>query len=81
MKSLSVMNRSVGVMIQAGELHSLETADLEPFLRRTQDSRLVLLGEATHGTSEFYRMRARLSALRAVSRSTWVFSIRSLAAS
>jgi protein-L-isoaspartate(D-aspartate) O-methyltransferase len=30
-------------------------------LRRIGDARIVLLGEATHGTSEFYRMRERIS--------------------
>lgn len=39
----------------------LDSADLGPLLERIGDSRLVLLGEATHGTSEFYRFRARLT--------------------
>ncbi len=39
----------------------LESADLAPLLERIGDSRLVLLGEATHGTSEFYRLRARIT--------------------
>ena len=39
----------------------LETADLSPLLERIGDSKVVLLGEATHGTSEFYRFRARLT--------------------
>lgn len=39
----------------------LEKADLEPLLRRIGDCRVVLIGEATHGTSEFYRMRARIT--------------------
>ena len=30
-------------------------------LKRIGDARVVLLGEATHGTSEFYRMRERIS--------------------
>src|SRR6202035_5005121 len=30
-------------------------------LDRIGDARVVLLGEATHGTSEFYRMRARIT--------------------
>jgi protein-L-isoaspartate(D-aspartate) O-methyltransferase len=41
--------------------HTIDTADLEPLLQRIGDARVVLLGEATHGTSEFYRMRARIS--------------------
>lgn len=40
---------------------SIESADLEPMLRRIGDARLVLLGESTHGSSEFYRMRERIS--------------------
>jgi protein-L-isoaspartate(D-aspartate) O-methyltransferase len=39
----------------------IDTAELEPLLRRIGDARVVLLGEATHGTSEFYRMRERIS--------------------
>ncbi len=35
----------------------IQTADLEPLLQRIGDARVVLLGEATHGTSEFYEMR------------------------
>jgi protein-L-isoaspartate(D-aspartate) O-methyltransferase len=40
---------------------SIETADLSPLLDRIGEARVVLLGEASHGTSEFYRMRERIS--------------------
>jgi protein-L-isoaspartate(D-aspartate) O-methyltransferase len=40
---------------------SIDTADLAPFLERIGDSRVVLIGEASHGTSEFYRMRQRIT--------------------
>jgi protein-L-isoaspartate(D-aspartate) O-methyltransferase len=40
---------------------AIKTAPLEGLLSRISDARVVLLGEATHGTSEFYRMRARIS--------------------
>jgi protein-L-isoaspartate(D-aspartate) O-methyltransferase len=40
---------------------SIETADLKPLLSRIGDARVVLIGEASHGTSEFYRMRDRIS--------------------
>jgi protein-L-isoaspartate(D-aspartate) O-methyltransferase len=40
---------------------SVETADLDPLLRRIGDARVVLIGEASHGTSEFYLMRDRIS--------------------
>lgn len=39
----------------------IDGADLQPLLDRIGEARVVLLGEATHGTSEFYRMRARIS--------------------
>ena len=42
-------------------LHSIESAQLGPLLARVGDARVVLLGEATHGTSEFYRMRERIT--------------------
>ncbi len=40
---------------------SIEAAHLQPLLERIGDARVVLLGEASHGTSEFYRMRARIT--------------------
>jgi len=40
---------------------SIETADFDALLDRIGDAKVVLLGEATHGTSEFYRMRQRIS--------------------
>lgn len=43
------------------KFETIDSADLEPLLRRIGDARIVLLGEATHGTSEFYRMRERIS--------------------
>ncbi len=42
--------------------YDLEDADdLEPLLERIGDARVVLLGEASHGTSEYYTWRARIS--------------------
>ena len=40
---------------------SIESADLSPLLERIGEARVVLLGEASHGTSEFYRMREAIS--------------------
>lgn len=40
---------------------SIDAASLDALLERIGDARVVLIGEATHGTSEFYRMRARIS--------------------
>ena len=35
--------------------------DYDPILELAGDARIVLLGEATHGTLEFYRERARIT--------------------
>jgi len=40
---------------------SIEAADIDPLLQRIGSARIVLLGEATHGSSEFYRMRERIT--------------------
>jgi protein-L-isoaspartate(D-aspartate) O-methyltransferase len=39
----------------------LSAGSVDALIERIGDARLVLLGEATHGTSEFYRMRTRIS--------------------
>jgi protein-L-isoaspartate(D-aspartate) O-methyltransferase len=50
------------ILARAAEpFEEIEHADLAPLLRRIGDARVVLIGEASHGTSEFYRMRARIS--------------------
>ena len=43
------------------QFDAVDSANLEPLLARIGDARVVLLGEATHGTSEFYRMRENIS--------------------
>ena len=40
---------------------AIESANLDRLLARIGDARIVLLGEASHGTSEFYRMRERIT--------------------
>lgn len=40
---------------------SIESAPMRKLLDRIGDARVVLIGEASHGTSEFYRMRARIT--------------------
>jgi erythromycin esterase-like protein len=38
-----------------------ETTDFDPLLKMVGDARFVLLGEASHGTHEFYRLRAQIT--------------------
>ena len=40
---------------------AIDSADLEPLLDRIGDARVVCLGEASHGTAEFYDMRAAIT--------------------
>ena len=40
---------------------TVDHVNLDKLLARIGDSRLVLLGEASHGTAEFYDMRARIT--------------------
>jgi protein-L-isoaspartate(D-aspartate) O-methyltransferase len=41
--------------------NSVETANLDSLLERIGDAEIVLIGEASHGTSEFYNMRSRIT--------------------
>jgi len=43
------------------KFQAIDSADLNPLLERIGSARVVLLGEASHGTSQFYCMRARIS--------------------
>ena len=45
----------------AEPMASIEGADLDGLMERIGEARVVLLGEATHGTAEFYEMRAKIT--------------------
>jgi protein-L-isoaspartate(D-aspartate) O-methyltransferase len=49
------------IRASAEPIHDLELGDLGGLVARLGRAQTVLLGEATHGTREFYRLRARLS--------------------
>ncbi|MDT8387723.1 MAG: protein-L-isoaspartate(D-aspartate) O-methyltransferase [Thiogranum sp.] len=49
------------IRAQAEPFAAIDEASLDPLLERIGDARLVLLGEASHGTAEFYEMRARIT--------------------
>lgn len=51
-----------GLIARASEpFETVEDADLDRLIERIGDARVVLIGEASHGTSEFYRLRARIT--------------------
>lgn len=58
----TVTNSPLSIAI-ASAAHLLHGApnDYDPLLERVGDARFVLLGEATHGTHEFYRERAEIT--------------------
>ncbi len=45
----------------AEPIDDIDTGRIDALIDRIGDARVVLLGEASHGTSEFYRMRARIT--------------------
>lgn len=45
----------------AEPIDDIDSASIDALIERIGSSQLLLLGEATHGTSEFYRMRARIT--------------------
>lgn len=50
------------LIAQAAEpIDSIDNVDLNSLMARIGDARVVLIGEASHGTSEFYRLRARIT--------------------
>jgi erythromycin esterase-like protein len=55
--------RSLPALIRecADPIDAIESADLTAIVDRIRSATVVLIGEASHGTSEFYRMRARLT--------------------
>ena len=55
--------RSNDALDEAAELASplSHPGDLDPLLERIGEARVVLIGEASHGTSEYYRWRAELT--------------------
>jgi erythromycin esterase-like protein len=51
----------LGALRAAGRRLTGEREDFEPLLQRVGDARYVLLGEGSHGTHEFYRIRSEIT--------------------
>jgi protein-L-isoaspartate(D-aspartate) O-methyltransferase len=57
-----IRNEAAKLIAQhAQEFSTIDEVDLHPLLERVGNASVVLLGESTHGTAEFYRMRARVT--------------------
>jgi erythromycin esterase-like protein len=59
--TLELSRTSVQALRDAAHPLTGASADFDPLLRRIGGSRLVLIGEASHGTHEFYRIRAEIT--------------------
>jgi erythromycin esterase-like protein len=57
----SVTDHETGVLRAAARPLTGNASDYDPLLDLVGDARFVLLGEATHGTAEFYDERARIT--------------------
>jgi erythromycin esterase len=63
-KNRQLLLNEVKKVLKEGIVHKLENfnkKDLDPLLESIGDARYVLLGEASHGTSEFYTWRAEIT--------------------
>ena len=59
-KDLSAIEETEMIKSMQEHFHDLDES-LDPLMDRIGDSRIVLLGEASHGTHEYYTWRARIS--------------------
>jgi erythromycin esterase len=57
----TVASHSFHEKIRRHSLSLNDDEDLFPLLERIEDSRIVMLGEASHGTSQYYSWRARIA--------------------
>lgn len=60
-RAASSMSTSELIADAADPIDDIDEGNIDRLLERIGDSRVVLIGEASHGTSEFYRFRARIT--------------------
>jgi len=59
--NIQAVTRILTAIREAAHPLSGGPSDYDPLLKRIEDARLVLIGEASHGTHEFYRHRAQIT--------------------
>lgn len=57
------MRESIIATVQQHKNDFKNTEDLRPLIEEIKDKRIIMLGEATHGTHEYYTWRAKISKL------------------
>lgn len=55
------MKNSIVETLKAKKKDFKTTEDLEPLIQKIKNKKVVMLGEASHGTHEYYQWRARIS--------------------
>ena len=55
------MNEAAQIILHAANPLEGGVTDLDPVVERCRGARVVLLGESTHGTHEFYETRAEVT--------------------
>ena len=58
---MQAVNDALQSVLKASQPLAGSPEDYDDLLERIGDSRFVLLGEASHGTNEFYRARAQIT--------------------
>src|SRR5947207_15165354 len=58
---MASQNRDAGIVAKAAVELNGSSADFDPLLKAIGSAPLVLIGEASHGTHEFYRVRAQIT--------------------
>lgn len=60
-REVAMATDQLGIHLSEIEYPLRDDKDLDPLMERVGDARYVLLGEASHGTSDFYTWRERIS--------------------
>ncbi len=60
-KEVNLDEKEAISIIKEHSFHLRDSMDLNPLMERIADARIVMLGEASHGTSEYYTWRTYIT--------------------